>query len=77
MLAARLAGLDPLIAITTNSAARYPGNGNPDDPANPSANQYWCGFEGIVSTLDAFAARGRESRRRPSTRSTTSPTARG
>ena len=57
VLAARLAGLDPLIAITTNSAARYPGNGNPDDPANPSANQYWCGFEGLVSTLDAFAAR--------------------
>jgi hypothetical protein len=56
VLAARLAGLDPLISITTNSAARYPGNGNPDDPANPSANQYYCGFKAIVSTLDAFAA---------------------
>jgi hypothetical protein len=56
VLAARRAGLDPLISITTNSAPRYPGNGNPDDPANPSANQYYCGFEGIVSTLDSFAA---------------------
>ncbi len=56
VLAARWAGLDPLISITTNSAARYPGNGNPHDPANPSANQYYCGFKGIVSTLDAFAA---------------------
>jgi hypothetical protein len=56
VLAARLGGLDPLIAITTNSAPRYPGNGNPDDPANPSANQYYCGFKGIVSTLDAYAA---------------------
>ncbi len=57
VLAARRAGLDPLIAITTNSAARYAGNGNPHDPSNPSANQYLCGFRGIVSTLDAFAAR--------------------
>jgi hypothetical protein len=57
VLAARRAGLDPLIAITTNSAARYPGNGNPDDPANPSANQYRCAFKGLVSTLEAFAAR--------------------
>lgn len=57
VLAARLAGLDPLIAITTNSAARYPGDGNPDDPANPTANEYRCGFEGLVSTLDEFAAR--------------------
>ena len=56
VLAARMAGLDPLIAITTNSAPRYPGNGNPDDPANPSANQYYCGFKGIVSTLDSYAA---------------------
>jgi hypothetical protein len=57
VVAARRAGLDPLIAITTNSAARYPGSGNPADPANPSANQYRCGFEAVVSTLDAFAAR--------------------
>jgi hypothetical protein len=57
VLAARRAGLDPLIAITTNSAARYAGNGNPTDPANPSANQYFCGFSAIVSTLDAFASR--------------------
>ena len=57
VLAARLAGIDPLITITTNSAARYPGAGNPKDPANPAANQYLCGFRGIVSTLDAFAAR--------------------
>ncbi|HSC03399.1 MAG TPA: hypothetical protein VLC49_08775 [Solirubrobacteraceae bacterium] len=57
VLAARLAGLDPLISITTNSAARYPGNGNPHDPANPTANQYYCGFKGIVSALDSFAAR--------------------
>jgi hypothetical protein len=57
VLAARLAGMDPLIAITTNSAARYAGNGNPADPANPSANQYACGFQAIVSTLDAFARR--------------------
>jgi hypothetical protein len=56
-LGAREAGIDPLISITTNSAARYPGEGNPNDPANPSANQYSCGFRGIVSTLDAFAAR--------------------
>jgi hypothetical protein len=56
VLAARRAGLDPLIAITTNSAPRYPGNGNPEDPANPSANQYLCGFQAIVSTLDAFSA---------------------
>jgi hypothetical protein len=56
-LAARLAGVDPLIAITTNSAARYAGNGNPADPANPSANQYACGLRGILRTLDAFAAR--------------------
>jgi hypothetical protein len=56
VLAARRAGLDPLIAITTNSAARYAGNGNPADAANPSANQYRCGFEGLVSALDAFAA---------------------
>jgi hypothetical protein len=56
LLAARRAGLDPLISITTNSAPRYPGNGNPDDPANPSANEYLCGFKGIVSTLDSFAA---------------------
>ena len=55
VLAARRAGLDPLVAITTNSAGRYPGNGNPADPANPSANQYFCGFRGLVSTLDAFA----------------------
>lgn len=55
VLAARRAGLDPLIAITTNGAARYPGNGNPSDPANPSANQYFCGFSAIVSTLNAFA----------------------
>ena len=57
VLAARRAGLDPLIAITTNAAARYPGNGNPADPPNPSANQYFCGFSAIVTTLDAFAAR--------------------
>jgi hypothetical protein len=57
VLAARRAGIDPLIAITTNSAARYPGNGNPSDPANPSANQYFCAFRGIVSALDAFATR--------------------
>ncbi len=57
LLAARRAGLDPLIAITTNSAPRYPGNGNPDDPANPSANQYLCGFQALVSTLEAFAVR--------------------
>ena len=57
VLAARRAGIDPLIAITTNSAARYAGNGNPSDPPNPSANQYFCGFRGLVSTLDAFAAR--------------------
>jgi hypothetical protein len=57
VLAARLAGVDPLITITTNSAARYPGAGNPKDHANPTANQYFCGFRGIVSTLDAFAAR--------------------
>lgn len=56
MLAARRAGLDPLIAITTNSAARYPGDGNPSDPANPTANQYFCGFSALVSTLGAFAA---------------------
>jgi hypothetical protein len=56
VLAARRAGLDPLIAITTNSAARYPGNGNPADPANPSVHQYLCGFKGIVSTLRSFAA---------------------
>ena len=55
VLAARAAGIDPLLAITTNSAARYAGNGNPNDPANPSDNQYFCGFKGIVSTLDAFA----------------------
>jgi hypothetical protein len=55
VLAARRAGLDPLISLTTNSAPRYPGNGNPDDPANPSANQYFCGFKGIVSALDSFA----------------------
>jgi hypothetical protein len=59
VLAARWAGLDPLISITTNSAPRYPGNGNPHDPANPSANQYYCGFTGIVSALDSFAARHR------------------
>ena len=57
VLAARRAGIDPLIAITTNSAARYAGNGNPSDPPNPSANQYFCGFRGLVSTLDAFSAR--------------------
>jgi hypothetical protein len=57
VLAARRAGVDPLIAITTNSAARYIGNGNPGDPPNPSANQYYCGFAGIVSTLAAFAVR--------------------
>ena len=57
VLAARRAGLDPLVAITTNSAARFAGNGNLADPANPSANQYFCGFSAIVSTLDAFAAR--------------------
>jgi hypothetical protein len=57
VLAARRAGIDPLVAITTNSAARYAGNGNPSDPSNPSANQYFCGFRGLVSTLDAFAAR--------------------
>jgi hypothetical protein len=56
LLAARAAGVDPLIAITTNSAARYPGNGNPNDPPNPTAHEYFCGFAGIVSTLDAFAA---------------------
>jgi hypothetical protein len=56
VLGARLAGIDPLLAITTNSAARYPGNGNPADPANPTANQYRCGFLGIVSTLRSFAA---------------------
>lgn len=59
LLAARLAGVDPSLAITTNAAARYPGNGNPADPANPTTNQYLCGFRGIVSTLDAFAARNR------------------
>jgi hypothetical protein len=59
VLAARRAGLDPLIAITTNSGTRYPGNGNPADPANPSANQYLCGFKGIVSTLNAYAAEHR------------------
>jgi hypothetical protein len=57
VLAAREAGIDPLIAITTNGAARYAGNGNPNDPPNPSANQYLCGFEGIVSRIDAFGAR--------------------
>jgi hypothetical protein len=57
VLAARHAGLDPLIAITDNSAPRYPGNGNPHDPASPTANQYFCGFQAIVTTLDAFAAR--------------------
>ncbi len=56
LLAARASGIDPLIAITTNGAARYPGNGNPNDPPNPTAHQYLCGFEGIVSTLDLFAA---------------------
>lgn len=56
VLAARRAGLDPLIAITTNDAPRYPGNGNPNDPANPSSNQYACGFQGLVATLDTFAA---------------------
>jgi hypothetical protein len=56
VLGARLAGIDPLLAITTNSAARYLGNGNPADPANPTANQYLCGLRGIVSTLDAFAS---------------------
>jgi hypothetical protein len=59
VLAARRAGLDPLITITTNSAARYAGNGNPADPANPSLNQYRCGFEALVSMLDAFAAQQR------------------
>jgi hypothetical protein len=59
VLAARRAGLDPLISITTNSAPRYPGNGNPRDPANPSANQYYCGFKGIVSALRSFAAQRR------------------
>jgi hypothetical protein len=59
VLAARLDGIDPLLAITTNSAARYPGNGNLADPANPTANQYGCGFRGIVSTLDSFAANQR------------------
>lgn len=57
VLAAGEDGIDPLIAITTNSAARYAGNGNPNDPANPADNQYFCGFRGIVSTLDAFARR--------------------
>jgi hypothetical protein len=57
VLAARAAGIDPLIAITTNGAARYAGNGNPHDPANPTANEYFCGLKGLVSTLDAFAAR--------------------
>ena len=57
VLAAGEDGIDPLIAITTNSAARYAGNGNPNDPANPADNQYLCGFKGIVSTLDAFARR--------------------
>jgi hypothetical protein len=57
VLAARRAGLAPLIAITTNAAGRYAGDGNPADPANPSANQYLCGFRGLVSTLDAFSAR--------------------
>jgi hypothetical protein len=56
VLAARREGLDPLIAITTNSGTRYPGNGNPADPPNPSANQYLCGFKGIVSALRSFAA---------------------
>lgn len=56
VLAARLDGIDPLLSITTNSAARYPGNGNPADPANPTANQYRCGFRGLVSTLRSFAA---------------------
>jgi hypothetical protein len=59
VLAARRAGLDPLIAITTNAAGRYAGDGNPADPPNPSANQYRCGFRGLVSALDAFAARNR------------------
>lgn len=57
VLAARHAGIDPLITITTNNAARYAGNGNPNDPANPTVNEYRCGFQGIVSTLDAFAKR--------------------
>ncbi len=56
VLGARRAGVDPLIVITTNSAAVYPGDGNPDDPANPTANQYLCGFKGLVATLDTFAA---------------------
>jgi len=56
VLAARRAGLDPLIAITTNDAPRYPGNGNPNDPANPTANQYACGFRALVAALDTFAA---------------------
>lgn len=55
-LAARKAGMDPLITITNNDGLRYPQAGNPADPSNPSANQYLCGFKGIVSTLDAFAA---------------------
>jgi hypothetical protein len=57
VVAARRAGVDPLIAITTNTAAHYSGSGNANDPANPTANQYLCGFRGIVSTLNAFAAR--------------------
>lgn len=57
VLGAREAGIDPLISITTNSAARYPGEGNANDPPNPSSNQYACGFRAIVSALDGFAAR--------------------
>lgn len=57
VLAARKAGMDPLIAITNNDGLRYPQAGNAADASNPSANQYLCGFEGIVSTLNAFAAR--------------------
>ena len=57
LLAARRAGADPLIAITTNLGLRYPGAGSAGDPANPTANQYFCGFRAIVSTLEAFAMR--------------------
>ena len=76
VLAARRAGIDPLIAITTNSAARYAGNGNPNDPANPTANQYCCGFA-ASSRRSTRSPLGTASHRRPSTRPTTSPTGRG
>lgn len=57
VLAARRAGVDPLIAITNNGGIKYLGAGSPNDPSNPSANQYACGFRAIVSALNAFAVR--------------------